>query len=67
MFTQENGQNHDVLAQEPDDTRRNNETPITAGLFVDDGSLHTAADSPTTNAKRLFLFHHPDTFLNFRQ
>ena len=33
--------------------RQNNITPITAGLFVDDGSLYTASDSPTTNARRL--------------
>ena len=33
--------------------RQNNITPITAGLFINDGSLYTASDSPTTNARRL--------------
>ena len=53
MFMQENGQNHAEPEQERDNTRQDNETPITAGLFVHDGSLHTASDSPTTNAERL--------------
>ena len=40
-------------AQNPDDTKRNNEPPIIAGLFVDAGSLYPASDSPTTNARSL--------------
>ena len=53
MFIQGNRRNHSIPAQELDNTRYNNGTPITAGLFADDGSLHTASDSPTTNAERL--------------
>ena len=47
IFARESVQNHDARAQNTDDTIYNNETPTTAGLFVDDGSL---SDSPTTNA-----------------
>jgi len=36
-----------------DNNGHNDETPITAGLFVDDGSLYMASSSPTTNARRL--------------
>ena len=33
--------------------RQNNNTPITAGLFINNGSLYTASNSPTTNTRRL--------------
>ena len=52
LFSQENTRNQD----KPTPTmeyRQNNITPITAGLFINDGSLYTASDSPTTNARRL--------------
>ena len=52
LFSQENTRNQDkpTLTME---YRQNNNTPITAGLFVNDGSLYTASNSPTTNARRL--------------
>lgn len=53
MFTQENRQNYNKLAQQPDDTRGNNKTPTTVDLFIDNRLLHTASVSPTTNVKRL--------------
>ena len=53
IFARESAQDHDAPAQNPDDTKRNNETSIIAGLFVDDGSLYTASDSPTTDARGL--------------
>ena len=40
-------------AQKPDDTRRHNETPTAAGLFVNDRLLYITSDSLTTNAKKL--------------
>ena len=53
IFAREGAQEHDVPAQNPNDTKRNNETSIITRLFVDDGSLYTASDSPTANARRL--------------
>ena len=52
-FRQENARERDETAQNAHAYRRIKETPITAGLFVDDGSLYTASSSPTTNARRL--------------
>ena len=52
LFSQENTRNQDKLTPTME-YRWNNNTPITAGLFVDDGSLYTASNSPTTNARRL--------------
>jgi len=53
MFMQENAQDQDKLTQNMDNNGCNNETPITAGLFMDDGSLYTASSSPMTNTRRL--------------
>ena len=53
MFAQENEQNRNELAQNPNNTRRHSETPITAGLFVDDGSLYTALNDPMANVEKL--------------
>ena len=53
IFAQESAQDHDAPAQNPNDTKRNNETSIIAGVFADDGSLYTASDSLTTNARGL--------------
>ena len=53
IFVRENAQDHDAPAQNPDDTRCNNETPLAACLFVDDRSLYIALDSLTTNAEKL--------------
>ena len=50
IFARESVQNHDARARNADGTIYNKETPITAGLFPDDGSL---SNSPTTNAKRM--------------
>ena len=52
MFVQENEQNQNELAQNLNNTGRHSETPITAGLFVDDGSLYTASNDPTANAEK---------------
>ena len=52
LFSQENTRNQDELTPTME-YRWNNNTPITAGLFVNDGSLYTASNSPTTNARRL--------------
>jgi len=38
----------DTFAQEPEAARMSHQTPITAGLFVDDESLYTASNSPTS-------------------
>ena len=53
MFLQANAQIRDAPTQNPDIRGHNDETPITAGLFVDDRSLYTASKSPTANARRL--------------
>ena len=53
IFARESAQDHGAPAQNPDDTKRNNEMSIIAGLFVDDGSLYTSSESPTTDARGL--------------
>jgi hypothetical protein len=52
-FIQENMQEQINPTQNTNNTRGNNETPVTAGLFVDDGSLYTASNDPTANAEKL--------------
>jgi hypothetical protein len=52
-FIQENMQEQVNPAQNTNNTRGNNETPVTAGLFVDDGSLYTASNDPTANTEKL--------------
>ena len=51
----------EMFAREDEQDRKENlitirghrETPITAGLFVDDGSLYIASNDPTANAEKL--------------
>jgi len=52
MFLREHTRNQDEPAQNMDNNR-NCHTPVTAGLFVDEGSLYMASSSPTTNTRRL--------------
>jgi hypothetical protein len=52
-LAQENTQNQHNPTQPPNNTRGNSETPITAGLFVDDGSLYMASNDLTANAEKL--------------
>ena len=54
-FQQENMQEQDEPAQNAHTYRRIKETPIMAGLFIDNGSLYTASSSPTTNTRRLTI------------
>ena len=53
IFARGDERDRNEPVQNPNNTRGHSETPITAGLFVDDGSLYTASNDPTANAEKL--------------